>query len=43
MNGDIQPFRVAIPQDQLDDLARRLDATRWPDSELVGDWSQGVP
>ncbi|PZU17535.1 MAG: epoxide hydrolase [Shinella sp.] len=43
MNGDIQPFRVAIPQDQLDDLARRLDATRWPDSEPVGDWSQGVP
>jgi pimeloyl-ACP methyl ester carboxylesterase len=31
----IEPFRADIPQDQLDDLGRRLAATRWPD-ELPG-------
>ncbi len=41
--SDIKPFRIAIPQADLDDLNRRLDATRWPD-ELPGvDWSYGVP
>ncbi|GAB1510271.1 epoxide hydrolase family protein [Actinophytocola sp. KF-1] len=40
---DITPFRIAIPQADLDDLNRRLDAVRWPD-ELPGvDWSHGVP
>ncbi|KUN77878.1 epoxide hydrolase [Streptomyces bungoensis] len=37
------PFRIDIPQAQLDDLHRRLDATRWPD-ELPGvGWDRGVP
>jgi len=31
----ITPFQIAIPQADLDDLAARLDATRWPD-ELAG-------
>lgn len=39
----IRPFTLAIPQDQLDDLARRIDATRWPERETVDDWSQGTP
>ena len=39
----ITPFRVAIPQSDLDDLRERLRRTRWPDRETVGDWSQGVP
>jgi epoxide hydrolase len=40
---DIQPFRIDIPQADLDDLNRRLDATRWAD-ELPGvDWRYGVP
>ncbi|MFI1718224.1 epoxide hydrolase family protein [Streptomyces litmocidini] len=39
----MHPFRIAIPQAQLDDLHRRLDATRWPD-ELPGvGWDRGVP
>ncbi|MER6624607.1 epoxide hydrolase family protein [Streptomyces sp. NPDC000931] len=39
----MHPFRIDIPQDQLDDLHRRLEATRWPD-ELPGvGWSRGVP
>jgi pimeloyl-ACP methyl ester carboxylesterase len=39
---DVRPFRVDVPQEALDDLRRRIDATRWPSSELVDDRSQGV-
>jgi pimeloyl-ACP methyl ester carboxylesterase len=40
---EIRPFTLAIPQDQIDDLHRRLDATRWAERETVDDWSQGTP
>lgn len=43
MNADIRPFVLRIDEAQLDDLRQRLDRTRWPDAELVDDWSQGVP
>ncbi len=39
----IRPFRFDVPQADLDDLARRLDATRWPERETLQDWSQGIP
>jgi epoxide hydrolase len=39
----IHPFRVEVPQADLDDLRERLARTRWPD-ELPGvGWSRGVP
>src|SRR4051794_7922588 len=38
----IRPFRVDIPQADLDDLRRRIAATRWPERENVADASQGV-
>ncbi|MDF2741279.1 MAG: Epoxide hydrolase domain protein [Actinomycetia bacterium] len=39
----IRPFRIDIPQADLDDLRDRLARTRWPD-ELPGvGWSRGVP
>ncbi len=38
----IRPFRVAVPEEALTDLRRRIAATRWPDRETVGDRSQGV-
>src|SRR5512132_514018 len=38
----LRPFRVDIPDQALDDLRRRLAATRWPSQELVPDRSQGV-
>ncbi|MFI6317972.1 epoxide hydrolase family protein [Nonomuraea sp. NPDC050556] len=39
----MDPFTIAIPQDDLDDLAVRLRRTRWPD-ELDGvGWSYGTP
>lgn len=40
---EIRPFAIAVPQEQLDDLHRRLDMTRWPERETVADWSQGTP
>ena len=39
---DIRPFHLDIPEEQLDDLRRRIGATRWPSRELVADRSQGV-
>jgi pimeloyl-ACP methyl ester carboxylesterase len=38
----IRPFRVAFPDGEVDDLRRRVAATRWPSKELVDDRSQGV-
>lgn len=40
--ADVRPFRVAVPDTELDDLRERLARTRWPDRETVADWSQGV-
>ncbi|HEY4728544.1 MAG TPA: epoxide hydrolase [Actinomycetes bacterium] len=39
---EIRPFQVDIPDEALDDLRRRIAATRWPSRELVADRSQGV-
>jgi pimeloyl-ACP methyl ester carboxylesterase len=38
----IRPFQVAFPHEAIDDLRRRIAATRWPSKELVADRSQGV-
>ncbi|MFF4378188.1 epoxide hydrolase family protein [Kitasatospora sp. NPDC001547] len=39
----MRPFRIDVPQEALDDLDRRLAATRWP-GELPGvGWQRGVP
>ena len=43
MSDAITPFKIAIDAAQLDDLKRRLRATRWPDKETPSDWSQGIP
>lgn len=44
VNADesIRPFHVHVPQAQLDDLRKRIAATRWPDKETVTDESQGI-
>src|ERR671924_361785 len=39
---DTHPFQVEIPEQELAELRRRIDATRWPSKELVDDRSQGV-
>jgi pimeloyl-ACP methyl ester carboxylesterase len=41
-NEALRPFQVETPQDAIDDLRRRIAATRWPSKELVQDRSQGV-
>lgn len=41
MSTAITPFTLEVPQSDLDDLRRRLLATRWPDRETVQDTSQG--
>ena len=39
---EIRPFHFDIPHEALDDLRRRIAATRWPEKEPVDDRSQGV-
>jgi len=39
---EITPFHVDLAEEDLDDLRRRIGATRWPSKELVDDRSQGV-
>jgi pimeloyl-ACP methyl ester carboxylesterase len=39
----IRPFTFQAPQAALDELRRRIAATRWPEKETVADSSQGVP
>lgn len=38
-----EPFEIRTSDEELDDLRRRLLATRWPEVECVDDWSQGIP
>jgi len=38
----IRPFHIEFPAQRIDDLRRRIAATRWPSKELVDDRSQGV-
>ncbi len=41
--SDIRPFTIAVPDADIDDLRRRLAATRWPEAEAVDDLTQGIP
>jgi pimeloyl-ACP methyl ester carboxylesterase len=38
----IRPFQFHTSDEALDDLRRRIEATRWPERETVTDFSQGV-
>ena len=40
--GAIRPFRVDVPEAQLVELRKRINATVWPEKETVTDASQGV-
>lgn len=39
----IRPFRLAVGQEQLDDLRERLVRTRWPGQPRGTGWARGVP
>lgn len=41
--ADIRPFKVNFPQADLDEMKRRILATKFPEKEAVNDFSQGVP
>jgi pimeloyl-ACP methyl ester carboxylesterase len=41
--AQIRPFQVSFPDEDLAELRRRIEATRWPERETVDDDSQGVP
>ena len=43
MAAEIAPFRIEVTEAELTDLRDRLERTRWPERETVGDWSQGIP
>ena len=43
MSDEVRPFRIEVDDADLEDLRRRLAATRWPEKETVADWSQGIP
>jgi pimeloyl-ACP methyl ester carboxylesterase len=40
--SEIRSFHIEIPKERIDDMRRRIAATRWPTKELVQDRSQGV-
>jgi Epoxide hydrolase N terminus len=40
--GDVRPFSVDVPEEDLVELRRRVQAARWPEKETVTDPSQGV-
>jgi hypothetical protein len=40
--ADIRPFRFKASDADLTDLRRRINATKWPEREIVNDQSQGV-
>ncbi|MFI0366575.1 epoxide hydrolase family protein [Actinomadura sp. 1N219] len=39
----MRSFRIEVPQEDLDDLVRRLAATRWPPAAPGAGWERGVP
>ena len=41
-NSDIRPFHVNVSEEELIELRRRINATRWPEKETVTDQTQGV-
>jgi len=42
-DAEIRPFRIDIPDADLDDLRERLARTRWPEGPDGDDWRAGVP
>jgi pimeloyl-ACP methyl ester carboxylesterase len=40
--SEIRSFRFTVPEAELTELRRRINATKWPERETVADASQGV-
>jgi pimeloyl-ACP methyl ester carboxylesterase len=41
MQTRVEPFTIAVPESELEDLRRRLQQTRWPDPG-AGEWNDGT-
>lgn len=41
-NSDMEPFKIQIPRETLDDLNRRLETTIWPDTVENAGWDYGT-
>jgi pimeloyl-ACP methyl ester carboxylesterase len=41
--AEVRPFRIDIPQADLEDLQARLNRTRWPDQLPGVGWDYGIP
>ena len=41
--AEIRPFRIDVPQSELDDLAARLAAARWPNEVAEAGTDYGMP
>src|SRR3712207_5607567 len=39
----VRDFHIDVPEEELDELRRRIAAARWPEKETVQDESQGLP
>jgi hypothetical protein len=42
-NTAIRSFHVNVPEAELTELRKRINAAKWPEPETVADDSQGVP
>jgi pimeloyl-ACP methyl ester carboxylesterase len=40
--SEVRPFHINVPEAELTELRRRINATKWPERETVTDASQGV-
>jgi len=43
VEGEIRPYRIEIPQADLDDLSARLERVRWSQEIPGAGWDYGVP
>jgi pimeloyl-ACP methyl ester carboxylesterase len=43
LQGRVSPYRIAVSDDSLDDLQRRISATRWPGEPADARWQLGMP
>ena len=40
---EVRPFRIDVPEEDLDDLRRRIEATRWVSLQQSGHWRRARP
>jgi microsomal epoxide hydrolase len=43
VSSEIKPFRIYVPDADLDDLRDRLARTRWPEEQPDSGWAYGIP